>query len=753
MIAALAAADNDIQDYVMDTDTYLTRLAWPRLIAGAALSLVLVTVVLGVALGLQTRQQFREIDSSWAEYSGGAERKGILISSLREHLGYGGIIHNFKNYVLRQDSVYLFETRAQISQFYAVTEEFRQLELSVEEKAALAIILGTIRAYEARLDLVTEAAVGEWDVAQTDKLVRVDDAAAIGALAALERIWNDIQAASSSRIEAAAAQGQQLIRIGFGSILALTLASMIVAGMIYFLVQHLRGAVTLLALELRERRRLQQSELRLSTVVEQSPATIVITDTDAHIQYVNKKFEDLSGWCRDEVIGKTPAFLQSGRTSGDTYGSLRQILLEGKSWTGVFLNRKKDGSEYWVETTILPLVAPDGSIQNFIATGEDITEKRHARDQVVRAQKLEAVGQLSGGIAHDFNNILTTIIGSAHLAELDVQEGSDLAGEIEQIDIAARRAQSLVRELLSFARREPGQPKPVDLKEIVTEVARLLRASVPPMIRLRCDSAGPVVVLGDPTHLHQIVMNLCRNAAEAIGADDGLISIHFTACDPPPGLVSRDDGWVLLSVRDDGPGMSNETQAHLFEPFFTTKPLGKGAGLGLAVVYGLVEDMGGQISVESGPGAGTCFSIMLPASSQEALSETRSRTDLPRGHEVIMLVDDDIEVSGTFRRILLRLGYRVEAFTSPIAALERFRQRPEQFDIILSDLMMPELGGEALVTAIRHLRPEIPVLFCSAYKPDKIVVPGAMPEILDKPVDPSNLANALRFQLDEIRSK
>ncbi len=753
MIAALAAADNDIQDYVMDTDTYLTRLAWPRLITGAALSLVLVTVVLGVALGLQTRQQFREIDSSWAEYSGGAERKGILISSLREHLGYGGIIHNFKNYVLRQDPAYLLETRAQIAQFHAVTEEFKQLDLSVEEKVALAIILGTIRAYEARLDIVTEAANGEWDVTQTDQLVRVDDAAAIGALAALERIWNDIQAASSSRIEAAAAQGQQLIRIGFGSILALTLASMIVAGMIYFLVQHLRGAVTLLALELRERRRLQQSELRLSTVVEQSPATIVITDTDAHIQYVNKKFEDLSGWSRDEVIGETPAFLQSGRTSGDTYGSLRQILLEGKSWTGIFLNRKKDGSEYWVETTILPLAAPDGSIQNFIATGEDITEKRHARDQVVRAQKLEAVGQLSGGIAHDFNNILTTIIGSAHLAELDVQEGSDLAGEIDQIDIAARRAQSLVRELLSFARREPGQPKPVDLKEIVTEVARLLRASVPPMIRLRCDSAGPMVVLGDPTHLHQIVMNLCRNAAEAIGADDGLISIHFTACDPPPGLVPRNDGWVWLSVRDDGPGMSEETQAHLFEPFFTTKPLGKGAGLGLAVVYGLVEDMGGQISVESGLGAGTCFSIMLPASSQEALSETRSRTDLPRGHEVIMLVDDDIEVSGTFRRILLRLGYRVEAFTSPIAALERFRQRPERFDIILSDLMMPELGGEALVTAIRHLRPEIPVLFCSAYKPDKIVVLGAMPEILDKPVDPSYLANALRFQLDEIRSK
>lgn len=750
-ITALAESDNDIQKFIMDTDTYLTRRTWPRLIAGAALSLVLVTVVLGVALGVQTRQQFREINSSWVAYSGGAERKGILISSLREHLGYGGIIHNFKNYVLRQDPAYLFETRAQIAQFYAAVDEFKQLDLIAEEKAALAIILGTIRTYEARLDIVTEVASGGGEVAKIDLLVRVDDSAAIGALAALERIWDDIQVASSSRIKAAVVQGEQLIQIGFVSVLALTLASSIVAGMIFFLVQNLHGAVTLLTRELRERRRLQQSELRLSTVVEQSPATIVITDTNAHIQYVNKKFEDLSGWSRSEVIGLTPAFLQSGRTSGDTYSSLRQQLLEGKSWAGVFLNRKKDGTEYWVETTISPLIAPDGSIQNFIATGEDITEKRHARDQVVRAQKLEAVGQLSGGIAHDFNNILTTIIGSAHLAELDAEDGSDLAGEIEQIDIAARRAQSLVRELLTFARREPGQPKPVNLKEVVTEVSRLLRASMPPMIRLRCDSAGPLVVLGDPTHLHQIVMNLCRNASEAIGADDGQILIHFSPCEPPQGLVSRDEGWVLLTVRDDGPGMSEETQEHLFEPFFTTKPLGKGAGLGLAVVYGLVDEMGGQISVDSKPGAGACFSIILPASSQDALSEARERAALPRGHETVMLIDDDIEISGTFRRILLRLGYRVEAFTSPVVALERFRQRPDRFDIILSDLMMPELGGEALVTAIREVRPDIPVLFCSAYKPDNIVVTGVIPEILDKPVDPSNLAKYLRLQLDMFR--
>lgn len=750
MITGLVVSDNDIQNYNMDTEIYLSRQIWPRMIAGAAVVLILVTVVLGGVLGLQSRQKFVEIQSSWDTYSGAAARKGTLISALRAHLGFGGIIHNFKNYVLRQDRVFLVEARSQIGQFYAVVEEFKQLELEAEDKAALAAVLGTIRVYEARLDVATHAAGKGWSAAQIDTLVRVDDRAAIGALATLEANWEDTQLASRSRIEAAVLQGQQLIQIGFVSILALSLASMIIAGMIYFRVRNLQSALSLLALELGERRRLQRSESQLATAVEQSPATIVITDTDARIQYVNRKFETLSGWNRDEVLGETPAFLQSGRTSNGTYADLRQRLLAGDSWSGVFLNRKKNGLEYWIDTTILPLIAADGTIQSFIATGEDVTEQRHARDQVVRAQKLEAVGQLSGGIAHDFNNILTTIIGSAHLAGLDADEGSDLAGEIEQIDIAARRAQNLVRELLTFARREPGQLKAVDLSEIAREVTRLMRASMPPTIKLSCARSAPVVVLGDPTHLHQIVMNLCRNALEAIGADDGLITVSFATVDTPVGLPQRDGGWVQLQVQDNGSGMSEQTRSHLFEPFFTTKPLGKGSGLGLAVVYGLVQDMGGQISVDSQRGDGSCFSILLPGSSEQALSEAKARGDLPRGSETIMLVDDDIEISGTFRRVLLRLGYRVEAFSSPVVALERFKQKPERFDIILSDLMMPELSGEALATSIRGLRPDIPILFCSSYKLDEISVPGVLPQVLDKPVDPAHLAHFLRQLLDDV---
>ncbi len=723
-------------------------LARPMMIATAAVVLIVVTVILGITLGVQTRQQFREINFSWTNYSGGAERKGILISTLREHLGYGGIIHNFKNYVLRKESGYLAETRRQIDQFNSVIDEFKTLDLLAEERAALATIMGTIRAYEANLRIAEKAAREGWDINRTDRLVRIDDTAAIGAIGALEEIWSDIQAASTKRIVRSVEEGQKLILIGFFSLAALTLAAGIIGFLIYVLIQSLRYAIEQLKQELHERRRLQRSESRLATAVEQSPAIILITDTNERIQYVNTKFEELTGWRRDEVVGRTPAFLQSGKTTRATYDAMRQNLRGGQSWSGVFLNRKKDGGEYWTETTILPLIGSDGAIQNFIATGEDVTERRHARDQVARAQKLEVVGQLSGGIAHDFNNVLTTIVGSAHLAAIDVEPGSDLAGEIEQIDIAAHRAKNLVQELLTFARREPGHLQTVDLAEIASEVLRLLKASIPPTIGLECETDTQTLVLVDPTHLHQILMNLCRNAAEAIGGDDGQISVRFGPSDTLEELPSREDGWVRLEVGDDGPGMSEEISARLFEPFFTTKPLGKGAGLGLAVVQGLVDEIGGQISVESTPGQGTRFVLALPGSSGKVLDESRIAKELPRGREIILLVDDDIEVTGTLRRLLLRLGYRVDAFSSPIVALERFRKTPNRFDIVLTDILMPDMSGEVLISAIRDLRPEIPVLFCTGYKPAQISIPGSKPEVLSKPVEPAQLAKCIRGLLD-----
>ena len=305
--------------------TAQTHLSAARLwlIVSAAAALIVVTVVLGATLGVLTRSQFKEIEASWAEYEGGAERKGALISEIRGYLGYGGIIHHFKNYVLRQDPLYLRETEDQLAFFEGVISEFYSLPLSPDETTALDAIASTLATYEAMLPIAVRAAREGWNPAQTDQLVRVDDTAAIAALADLEEIWRAVQRQSTQRIFAAVGQGNTLIWIGFMSIAALVLAALVLGWLMLILVRDLRNAVRDLRRELAERRKLERSQERLATIVEQSPATIILTDTAARIQYVNAKFEELTGWSRAEILGQTPAFLQSGDTAEHEYLELR----------------------------------------------------------------------------------------------------------------------------------------------------------------------------------------------------------------------------------------------------------------------------------------------------------------------------------------------------------------------------------------------------------------------------------------------
>ncbi|MEM1078208.1 MAG: ATP-binding protein [Pseudomonadota bacterium] len=731
---------------VPDPSFRQTRPLW---IAAAALALISVTVGLGVTLGLQTRTQFREISASWDSYTVTAERKGALISEVRGYLGYGGIIHNFKNYVLRQEDSYLQATTDQINQFRQTIATYRTLTLVPAEEDALSAISDTIRAYEQTLPQAQTAAQFGWPPARTDALVRVDDSEALAALARLEEVWLDAQEISTQRILASVTEGNRLIWVGFWSIAALVLAALAIGWLLYLMFRDLNAANARLARELAERKLLEQAQARLTTIVEQSPTTILMTDTKGQIEYANAKFEALTGWSREEIRGKTPAFLQSGDTEDQAYTEIRETLGRGETWRGVFRNLRKDGSSYWAETTLLPLLDAQGAVQNFAGLGEDITEARRARDHVVRAQKLEAVGQLAGGVAHDFNNILTTIVGASHLAALDAPEGSDLAQEIDQIEIAARRAQSLVRELLTFARREPGKRQPVLLHEIVSEVLMLLRASIPPMVELQYEpNAAPLTVLGDPTHLHQIIMNLCRNAAEAMNGAEGIVTVTVSDGSPPEDMAHDRTDWVRLQVSDTGPGMQPETLKHLFDPFFTTKPLGKGSGLGLAVVFGLVEEMEGLITVESAPGAGARFEIFLPRANDVAVAQADAERDLPRGSERVLLVDDQAEVAGTLRRLLLRLGYRVDAFTAPRQALSAFTAARGVYDLVISDMVMPDMSGLELAAAIRDQRPELPVIFCSGYPPRLIDLPGEAPKILAKPVDPVLFARQVRTAID-----
>jgi len=724
----------------------IKRTAW---VAAAAAFLMLATVTAGLYLGTQTRKQFGDIAGSWSGYADDAEKKGVWISSLRGYLGYGGIIHNFKNYIIRRDEFYRTRMLDQLTQFDAVMASYLAEPLPQDERRALTTIRGTIDEYRANLAVAERAARGDWPAERTDRLVRVDDTQAILALQSLESIWRENRRLSTERIIAAVGRGESLIAVGFLSMALLVLSAVVLAALIAVLARDGRRAMERLRHELETRTHLERSQRLLAEVVEQSPATIIVTDEAGVISYVNRRFEEISGWTRDEVVGQTPRLLASEDMSRTGYSALWETLRSGHPWTGVFRNLRKDGSSYWVETLILPLRNPDGQIHSYVGIGEDITDKREARDQVARAQKLEAVGLLAGGLAHDFNNILTSIIGSAHLARCEAPPGSDLDQDIEQIEIGARRAQSLVRQLLAFARREPARPQPIELCSIIEEVGKLVRAAIPPTVSIAAPDRCAAVVMADPTHLHQVLMNLCTNAAEAIGDRNGTVRLYCSRLDAPPGgLPERPQGWVRLTVEDDGPGVPESVRSRIFDAFYTTKPLGKGSGLGLSVVQGLVDDMGGRVSVETSERGGARFSVWLPACDADALAQADDETALQRGSERIMLVDDQAEIAATYRRILTRLGYRVEAYSSAEIALKAFLHHPARVDLVISDVVMPEMSGPELASAMRRTRPDLPVILWTGYNPATAHLDGRPAAVLEKPVEPASLARAVRLEID-----
>lgn len=716
---------------------------------GATL-LLLVTVVTGGYLGLQTQQRFRNVSASWSTFAESAEQKGALISEVRGHLGFGGIIHNFKNYVLRQDASYAIAVRHQLSAFYKSMDRFLGSNISEAERSALTTIRRTIETYEARLPLADTAVRERWEISETDRRVRVDDRDAIHALAMLEETWRAARERATADLIRTVEEGEALINLGFGFLFGLGLVSVALLVLYYMLARQIHDAFTRLSNELTDRLRAEQSEKKFLRAVDQSPATIIITDTGGHIEYVNRRFEDLTGYSKAEIVGTTPRFLQSGETPTEQYESIRSLLAKGREWRGVFRNRRKDGSSYWAETTIFPLTDDDGVTRNFIGVAEDISEKRQAREQVIKAQKLEAVALLAGGVAHDFNNVLTTILGAAHLASLDAEPESDIGHEVAQIEIAARRAQSLVQQLLTFARRQPGRARALDLAREVREVVRLVQASVPRTIEVRTELGDqPIWVRADPTHLHQIVMNLCRNAAEAVPPAAGLIRISIM---PDDAETSSQGSLIRLTVSDNGPGIAPDVSKRMFDAFYTTKPIGKGTGLGLTMVSTLLDEMGGSIALAASPDGGACFEIMLPACAPgENITETAS--ELPRGSESILLVDDEDDVLATQRRVLMRLGYRVSAFSDPVTALAAFAKEPGRFDIVLTDLVMPGMNGETLAREVRRLRPDCPIVLCSAYRPTSSTDREALPLVaMAKPIAPADLARQLRALLDPLAS-
>ena len=506
-------------------------------------------------------------------------------------------------------------------------------------------------------------------------------------------------------------------------------------------------------------RMLREAELaRLATAVAQTAEIIIITDRDGLVQYVNPAFERLTGYTAREIAGQSTRLLKSGLHAPEFYKDMWDAILRGEVWTSRITNRRKDGRLIEVESSISPVFGADGMITNFVAVQRDVSREMSLERRLRQTQKMEAIGTLAGGIAHDFNNILTSIIGYTELSLDEIESGTRMADNLAEILAASERARDLVRQILTFARKGEQERQPVEMSAVVKEALRLIRSVMPENITLEQRLApGPSRILGDPTQMHQVVMNLCSNAIHAMTDTGGALTVGLdtVVVDKATGALYpalKHGHYVRLAVGDTGHGMDKQTMERIFEPFFTLKPVGKGTGLGLTVVHGIVTNFAGVIDVASEPGKGSAFTLFFPLIRAEGEEAPHSdMPSLPMGTgERVLLLDDESSVVNISGRIMARLGYHVESFTSGEEALAELARRPGEFDVIVTDQSMPGMSGDMFAERARLVRPGIPIIISSGYSPtlsqERMAALGVA-EYLLKPVNARELAAALRRAL------
>lgn len=394
----------------------------------------------------------------------------------------------------------------------------------------------------------------------------------------------------------------------------------------------------------------------------------------------------------------------------------------------------------------------------------DITERKRAEDEKVelekqlqQAQKMESIGTLTGGIAHDFNNMLGVILGNTELAMDDVPEWNPAIHNLEEVKIASLRARDVIRQLLSFSRKSTQDKKSIKISSIITESIKLLRSSIPTTIDIRQNIPTDLdIIIADPTQIHQVIINLCTNASHAMEEDGGTLWVNLMNIELDKEMAAiypdlNPGKYVKLSVEDTGCGIDPEIINQVFDPYFSTKAVGKGFGMGLSVVHGIVKGHGGSIIVSSEPGKGAIFDLLFPAIEADLDASAESLELIPTGNERVLLVDDDELIVRVECQILERLGYQVTARTSSIEALETFRSQPEDYDFVISDMTMPDMTGDRLAQKILEIRPGIPVILCTGFSErmdDEKAKSIGVSALVMKPVAQKELAIAIRNVLD-----
>ena len=500
----------------------------------------------------------------------------------------------------------------------------------------------------------------------------------------------------------------------------------------------------------------RQSEEQYRNLVDGVRDIIFALTPEGNIAALNPAFETLLGWPRDEWLGKPFEALVHAADLPEALELFGRVLRGEPRPTSQFRVRTREGGDRIVEFRASAQRRED-ALTGILGIGRDVTERVQLEQQLRQAQKMEAVGRLAGGIAHDFNNILTAITGYVDLLLEDLGPTDPRREDAQEVRKAADRAASLTRQLLAFSRQQVMQPRVLDLNALVTELEKMLRRLLGEDIDLatRLDP-GLAAVKADPGQLEQVIVNLAVNARDAMPAggkltietantalDDAYTREHFPA---KPGR------YVLLAVSDTGTGMTSEVQAHLFEPFFTTKERGKGTGLGLATVYGIVKQSGGFIWVYSEPGHGSTFKIYLPQVEEAAEPRAAAASPAPRrGTETVLLAEDEAPVRAVARQVLERQGYKVLEAPSAEAALDLAQRYSGPIHLLLTDVVMPGLSGHDLAERLATLRPETRVIYMSGYTDDAITRHGMLEPGLayvQKPFTPDVIARKVREVLD-----
>jgi two-component system cell cycle sensor histidine kinase/response regulator CckA len=488
---------------------------------------------------------------------------------------------------------------------------------------------------------------------------------------------------------------------------------------------------------------------------------ILITDPgqpDNPVIYASPGFERLTGYTVEEALGKNCRFMQGTDTAPDAIAKVREAIRDGESCTVELLNYRKDGTPFWNELSISPVQNATGEVSHFVGVSADVTARRRLEEQLRQSQKMEAVGQLAGGVAHDFNNLLTVIIGYSDILRETLDRKApefDLVGEILQ---AGERAASLTRQLLAFSRQQVLQPIILDLNAVTREMEKMLRRLISENIRLQVILDPKLgLVRADPGQIEQVILNLVVNAKDAMPHGGRLTietqNVRFDRSYRMTQTELHQDNCVMLSVSDTGHGIPEELRSRIFEPFFTTKEVGKGTGLGLATVHGILKQSGGHIDVQTEIGRGTKFKVYLPYIETSA-DEPERPTGIPippRGTEAVLLVEDEPGVRALIGHVLTGCGYTVLLASNGEDATRVVMEHAGPIQLLVTDVVMPGMGGWQVAQWVRKVYPDIRVLFVSGYTDDAVIRQGVQQEganFLQKPFSSFDLASKVRDVLD-----